>query len=439
MKRPSPRHDPYLALRVPAFRALLIGGVLVHLGTSGQALAIGYEMYDRTDDPMALGMVGLVQAIPMLLLTLPAGYLADILDRRKLMIISMILTSLTSLALALFSYAQWPVSVMYVLLFLDSCALRLGMPARSSLIPLLVPRELLENAFKWRTSLGQISSMLGPLLGALIILWSVPAAYVISALSTIMFIFLIASLDIPPATRAAPGRMLQQVAEGIRFVWNKKVLLATSSLDMFAVLLGGAVYLLPVYASDIIDLDGLGLSSKEALGFLRAAPAAGAMVTALLLTHLPPMRRAGRTMLLAVAGFGAATIVFGLSRNFWLSMVMLALTGAFDNISVVVRHTLVQLATPNEMRGRVSAVNSIFISSSNELGGFESGTVAHFFGPVISVVSGGIGTIAIVLAWMGIFPSLRKVKRLADTEAGILPDPAAPSADAAPLAATKDD
>jgi MFS family permease len=192
------------------------------------------------------------------------------------------------------------------------------------------------------------------------------------------------------------------------------VLLGAISLDMFGVLLGGSVYLLPIFARDIIGPGGAGRSPEETLGYLRAAPAAGALVMALILTHTPPLRRAGRTMLLAVAGFGAATIVFGLSRNFWLSMAMLALTGSLDNISVVVRHTMVQLATPNEMRGRVSAVNAMFISSSNELGGFESGTVAHYFGPIVSVVSGGIGTVAIVLAWAGLFPGLRKVGRLAE-------------------------
>ena len=419
MQEPPRRHDPYGALRVPAYRTYLIGSVLVHIGTSGQTLAISWEMYSRTNEPLALGLVGLVQAIPMLLLTLPAGYLADIFDRRKLMIVSMLLTSATSLALAVFSYTEGSIPVMYVLLFLDSCALRLGWPARAALLPLLVPRDLLENAFKWRTSLGQISSMLGPVVGGLIIAWSIPAAYVISALSTLLFIFVLLSIHVPAGLRATPGRMVQQVAEGIRFVWRKKVLLGASSLDMFGVLLGGAVYLLPIYARDIIDLGSLDLSPEQALGWLRAAPAAGALVMALLLTHAPPLQRAGRTMLLSVAGFGAATVVFGLSKNLWLSMAMLAITGALDNISVVIRHTLVQLATPNEMRGRVSAVNAIFISSSNELGGFESGTVAHFFGPVASVVSGGIGTIAVVLAWAGLFPNLRKVGRLIDADVEI--------------------
>lgn len=236
----------------------------------------------------------------------------------------------------------------------------------------------------------------------------------IAAASVLVFIFLLLSISVPQGERAVPGRMLRQVAEGIGFVWRKKVLLGAISLDMFGVLLGGATYLLPIFARDIIATAGVGLSPEQTLGYLRASPAAGALVMALILAHTPPFRRAGRTMLLAVAGFGAATIVFGLSRNLWLSMAMLAVTGALDNISVVIRQTMVQLWTPNEMRGRVSAVNAIFIGSSNELGGFESGAVAHFFDPVVSVVSGGIGTIAIVLAWTGLFPNLRKVGRLAE-------------------------
>jgi MFS family permease len=209
--------------------------------------------------------------------------------------------------------------------------------------------------------------------------------------------------------------MLDQVAEGIGFVWRKKVVLGAISLDLFGVLLGGATYLLPVFAKDILSPAGASdADQKHILGLLRASPAAGAMVMALILTHTPPFRRAGRTLLIAVAAFGAATIAFGFSRNLWFSMAMLALTGAADNISVVVRHTLVQLSTPNEMRGRVSAVNAIFIGSSNELGGFESGLVARLFSPVVSVVSGGIGTIAVVLAWAGLFPAMRKVGRLAE-------------------------
>lgn len=408
------RHDPYAALRIPAFLRLLVGSQVVSIGTAAQGLAIGWEIYHRTNDAFALGLVGLVQAIPMLVLTLPAGYLADILDRRKLIILSTLGAAAASLGLAAFSYFHGPIWVMYALLFLDSCALRLGWPARTALMPLLVPREAFENAIKWRTSLGQISGMVGPAVGGFIITWSVPGSYVLSAFSALMLVVLLLSIHVPRGERATPGRMLAQVADGVRFVWSKKIVLGAISLDLFAVLLGGATYLLPVYASDIISPVGFIGSSKEMLGYLRAAPAAGALVMALYLAHSPPLRKAGRTLLVAVAGFGAATIVFGFSRNFWLSMEMLAITGALDNISVVVRHTLVQLCTPDEMRGRVSAVSAVFISSSNDLGGFESGAVASLLGPVFSVVSGGIGTIAVVLAWTGLFPGLRKVDRLAE-------------------------
>lgn len=247
----------------------------------------------------------------------------------------------------------------------------IGSPARTAFLTLLVPPKSFENAMKWRTSLGQISALAGPALGGFLIRWSVPSAYLLAAASTIIFVFVLLTIHAPPAPQLRRGNIITQVLEGIAFTWQRKIIFGTISLDLFAVLLGGAVYLMPVFARDIINLHGMGLTQKEALGWLNAAPAAGAMAMAFLLAHKRPMKRAGASMLWAVAGFGVATIVFGLSRNFWLSMAMLFLTGVFDNISVVVRHTLIQFATPNEMRGRVSAVNAIFIGSSNQLGGFE--------------------------------------------------------------------
>ena len=410
-------HDPYSALRIGLFRNYLIASSLVSMGTAAQGLAIGWEVYDRTGEALSLGLVGLVQAIPMLLFTLPAGYLADVYDRRKLMMLSLAGATLTSLGLAAFSYHELSVNWMYGLLFLDATMLRMGGPARSAIMPLLVPEEEFENAVKWRTSLQQITGIGGPALGGFIIAYNIQAAYVLSAVSSLAFIVFLFGMQLPTAARSARGQMIEQVAEGLRFVWNKKILLGASSLDLFAVLLGGAVYLLPIFAREIVDLAPVGLEPEEALGWLRAAPAAGACVMALLMAHLPPMQKAGRTLLLCVAGFGAATIVFGLSQNFWLSMAMLALTGAFDNVSMVVRHVVSQMSTPNHMRGRVSAVNSIFIGSSNEIGGFESGLVAQLYNPVVSVVSGGIGTLVVVLAWSGLFPSLRTLGSLAELSA----------------------
>jgi MFS family permease len=413
----SEEHDPYSALRIGLFRNYLIASSLVSMGTAAQGLAIGWEVYDRTGEALSLGLVGLVQAIPMLLFTLPAGYLADVYDRRKLMMLSLAGATLTSLGLAAFSYHELSVNWMYGLLFLDATMLRMGGPARSAIMPLLVPEEEFENAVKWRTSLQQITGIGGPALGGFIIAYNIQAAYVLSAVSSLAFIVFLFGMQLPTAARSARGQMIEQVAEGLRFVWNKKILLGASSLDLFAVLLGGAVYLLPIFAREIVDLAPVGLEPEEALGWLRAAPAAGACVMALLMAHLPPMQKAGRTLLLCVAGFGVATIVFGLSQNFWLSMAMLALTGAFDNVSMVVRHVVSQMSTPNHMRGRVSAVNSIFIGSSNEIGGFESGLVAQLYNPVVSVVSGGIGTLVVVLAWSGLFPSLRTLGSLAELSA----------------------
>ncbi len=407
----------YAAFSHAAYRRYLTGAVLMALGTSAQTLAISWEMYVRTGSAWSLGLVGLVQAIPMLTLTLPAGYLADVYDRRKLMILSMIGTSLTSMGLAWFSYGGGSDAAMYGLLLLDSAFLRLGWPARAALLPLLVPRKDFENAVKWRSSLGQVSQVVGPAIGGFILAWSIPATYVFSAGTTLVFAVLLLAIETAPQQRNPQGHMLRQIGEGLQFVWSQKLLLGAISLDLFAVLLGGAVYLLPIFVKDIIDVAAVGLTPEQALGWLRSAPALGALIMALTLAHLPPLRRAGRTMLIAFFGFGVATIVFGFSTAFWLSAVMLLLTGAFDMISVVVRQTLVQLVTPDDKRGRVSAVSTVFISSSNELGGFESGAVAALFGPVVSVVSGGIGTLIVVGAWAGLFPQLRKFGRLDSAKA----------------------
>ena len=400
------RYDPYGALRIPLFRNFLIATCLVGMGTAAQGLAIGWEVYDRTEQALSLGWVGLVQAIPMLLFTLPAGYLADVFDRRKLMMWSLLGATISSLALGVASYYSAPVEWLYFLLFIDATFLRFGWPARSAIMPLLVPHELFENAVKWRTSLMQVTGIGGPVIGGFLIAINIQAAYFLSALSSAAFILFLAGMRLPPAPRSQRGNMIGQVIEGLRFVWRKQVLLGAISLDLFAVLLGGAVYLLPIFARDIIDASSLGLEPEEVLGWLRAAPAAGAGAMAISMAYPPPIQRAGRILFWSVAGFGVATIVFGFSTSFWLSMAALALTGALDNISMVIRQVITQMSTPNEMRGRVSAVSSIFVGSSNELGGFESGLVAQLTTPLISVVSGGIGTLVVVGSWCGLFPKL---------------------------------
>ena len=385
---------------------------MVRMGTAAQSLAIGWEMYDRTGQALSLGLVGLVQAIPMLLITLPAGYLADVFDRRRLMMLSLAGATLASLGLAILSWYQMSVHWIYLLLFLDSCFIRLGSPAQRAITPLLIPNEHFENAVKWSTSLIHITGIGGPAIGGIIISFNIQAAYVLSAFSSAAFIIFLTTMVLPSAPRIQHGDMLGQIVAGLRYVGKHRLLLGSMSLDLFAVLLGGAVYLLPIFAREIIDISSVGMAPETALGWLRSAPAMGAFVTALIIAHLPTIERAGKTLLWCVAGFGAATIIFGLSQNFWLSLVMLALTGAFDNISVVIRRVISQMSVPNQMRGRVQAVTAIFVGSSNEIGGFESGLVAHLFTPVISVVSGGVGSLIIVAAWTGLFPSLRSLGSL---------------------------
>lgn len=408
-----PRTDPYAAWRFLEFRKLLIGRLIFMLGTQAQGMALAWEIYVRTNDPFALGLVALVKGLPMILFTLPGGVIADRFDRRKIMLICLVGATLTSLGLAWVSWMEGPLWGLFLLLFIDSSFMRLTSPAGSSLMPLLLPRDLLENGVKWSSNAFQMTSLVGPALGGFILSWNLQATYLICAGTSVIFILLLLKMTVPAQKRGERRHWFVEALEGVRFVWSRKILLGTVSLDLFAVLFGGAVYLLPIFARDILP-PIFGMTPEQMLGWLNAAPAAGALATGLLVAHLPPFRQAGRTMLLGVAGFGLVTIVFGISTSFWLSWAMLFLAGACDNISVVVRHTLVNLVTPDAMRGRVTAVNSIFIGSSNELGGFESGLVARIFSPVVSVVSGGVITMIVVATWAGCFPRLRDFGNLAE-------------------------
>lgn len=404
------KHDPYAAFRIRDYRLYLSGWLFALIGTRIQSIAIGWEMYQRTGEALALGLVGLMQALPTMILALPAGYLADTFNRRKLVMLSLLGMTLTSLGLAALSFAHGSIPLMYGVLLLDATAMILGRPARVALLPQLMPREVFPNAVTWNSSLQQIISVLGPAVGGFIVVVSAPAAYLICAAGSLIFIVLLTRVKFRKVSEQTEKVSLRTLLAGLGFVWRSRLLLGLMSLDMFAVLLGGAVYLLPIFAKDVLAV------GPQGFGWLRTAPAAGAFCMAILLTYLPPMKRAGRNLLLAVAGFGAATIVFGFSKSFWLSMAMLFLTGLFDNVSMVIRHTLVQLLTPDQMRGRVSAVNSVFVGASNELGGLESGIVAHWFGPAVSVVSGGIGTIVVVLITVVSAPRLRLFSSLHDAK-----------------------
>jgi len=422
-------HDPYAALRYRDYRLFVGGWVASVIGAQIQDVAIGWEIFKRLGSDIskgswALGWVGGVQALPIILLALPAGQLADRLDRRKIILCSTLLAALCSFGLALVSFGNGGIGWLYVLLGLGAIAKAIGWPARSALLPQTVPAEVFSNAATWNSSAFQIASVVGPALGGLLVALGAKKAglhshggpgtwlaYCLDACCSLTFCAFLMVLRVRSRPQGgAPTRpsRFASLLEGIRYVFKTKMILATITLDLFAVLLGGATFLLPIFAEKRLGVGAVGL------GWLRAAPAIGALIMGVSVAHLPPMKRAGRAMLWAVAGFGAATIVFGLSRSFALSLLMLALTGAFDNISVIVRHTLVQVMTPDRMRGRVSAVNNIFVGASNELGGFESGLTSGLWGPVISVVGGGIGTILVVVAAALIWPRIRKLGSLQD-------------------------
>ncbi len=407
-KSPEGRHDPYAALRFLDFRLLLTGRFITSFGSEMVSFAIAWELWLRTHSAFALGLVGLVQVVPVILLSLPAGHVADQYNRRRIVLITQLSFGVCALGLAYLSYTDGELVFVYLCLFGMGVARAFNDPASSTLVPETVPTYLFSSAATWNSSTWHIASILGPTAAGLIIAFSdnVTAIYVLDVIGAIIFTILLSMIkgkQLPLARKSATWASL---IEGFKFMRDTKVILAAITLDMFAVLFGGAVALLPIYATDILRVGAQGM------GVMRAAPSIGALLMAFTLAHLTPMKNAGRTLLLAVTGFGICTIVFGLSNWFWLSVLMLALLGALDNISVVIRSTLLLTQTPNEMRGRISGVNSIFIGVSNELGSFESGFAAALFGPVIAVVGGGIGTILVVLAVAKFWPEMRNLKTL---------------------------
>lgn len=404
------KRDPYAALRYADYRYFLTGRLAASMGSQMIDVAIGWELYERTNRALALGFVGLVQVVPIILLALPAGHVADRFDRKRIALLSLALLIVGSLALAAISFTVAPIPLIYITLFIIGVALSFHRPAVAALLPQLVPAEKFANAVTWNSVGWQLASVVGPALGGLIIAWRHHAGIVYLLDAALMLVFVVSLIRIrgQQVVRVRKAVTLESLLGGVRFVWHTKIILAAITLDLFAVLFGGATTLLPVFAKDILHV------GAEGFGWLRAAPSIGAVLVAVLLLGRPPMRRAGKSLLFAVAGFGLATIVFGLSRSFPLSLAMLVLAGGLDMISVVVRQTLVQLRTPDEMRGRVSAVNSVFIDTSNELGGFESGASAALLGPVISVVGGGIVTVIVVSAVAVAWPELRNMRGLAD-------------------------
>ena len=438
-------HDPYAAFRSSGFRLFTAGNLLSITGRLMLAIAVEWEIYARTHSATALGLVGLVIAVPVVALSLPAGHLADRYSRKRIILVSQVFSALASAALALVSWKHLsipPVAVLrggnqaltaiatiferhhpifqfddasipliYLLLFVGASARTFSWAARSAFFPTLVPRDAFANAVTWNNSVFQIGSVVGPAISGLLVAYvGFPIVYLLDALCAFSFFLLVLAIrrstQVRDQTEASTWKSL---IAGLRFVFSRKVILATITLDLFAVLLGGATALMPIFADQILHCGPVGL------GWMRAAPAVGAFGMALLVAHLPPMKRTGKTLLWCVSGFGVATILFGLSKVFWLSLGLLFVIGAFDSVSVIIRGSIVQLVTPDEMRGRVSAVNNIFIGTSNEFGALESGLTAALFGPVISVVAGGIGTIMVVIGVAFRWPQTLKIGALDKT------------------------
>jgi len=385
--------------------------LLAALGVQMQSVAIGWQIYAMTGRALDLAWVGLAQFLPAACLSLVTGHVADRVDRRRILMACYGVMS--ALAVALFVIARSGgrnVTLVYAVLVGVGVTRAFQGPANQSIVPSLVPMEHFPNAVTWGSSFWQAAMVVGPTLGGIVYAATRGAApvYAISAASSFVALgFLAGMAPIVPRARSEPPTA-RSVLAGVRYVWRNQIVLGAISLDLFAVLLGGATALLPIYARDILHL------GPWALGALRSAPAVGAAITGVALALRPIERHAGAKMLACVAVFGLATVAFGLSRSFTLSLLALAIVGASDMVSVVVRSSLVQLATPDAMRGRVSAVNMVFIGASNELGEFESGLTAQWFGAVPSVVLGGVGTLLVVALWALRFPRLGKVDRLSD-------------------------
>jgi MFS family permease len=398
----------YAVLHNRNFLLYLIGRFVASLGQQMLTVAVGWELYERTHSSLALGLVGLTQMAPMVLFTLPAGHIADAYSRKRIIAVMVLAVALASLGLAAISALQGAVQWTYFCLFVAGTARTFLWPASAAFLPQLVPREQFSKAVTWNSGSFQLSAVAGPALGGALIALTHSAAlvYALNATAALVNCVLIGLVRYQAVVATREKMTLASLSAGFQFVFSTKVIFGTITLDLFAVLLGGATALLPVYAKDILHAGPAGL------GWLQAALPLGSLATSLVLAHRPPLQKAGRALLWAVAVFGLATIGFGASRSLWVSLGMLFVCGVTDNISVVVRHTLVQLLTPDEKRGRVSAVNSLFIGTSNELGGFESGVVAYWLGPVFSVISGGVGTIAVVIAVALIWPEIRNYGRL---------------------------
>jgi MFS family permease len=406
-------HSGLAAFRHVDFSLYEVERFLIVAALEMQSVAVGWQVYEITRRPLDLGLVGLAQFLPNIFLFLLAGHTADRLDRKKILLVCNAGFALCSALLIVIARSE-PNDVrgIYAVLVLLGIVRAFNAPAGRSLLPQLVPIDVFPNAVAWNATIFQGSNILGPAMGGfLYALFGGPAGvYAVSAVGCVLAILALLRIHLQPAPRPDEPVSMKTLLAGLDYIWTHKVILGTISLDLFAVLLGGAVALLPVFAREVLRTGPWGL------GLLRASPGAGAAIMAILLAYRPLQRRVGKVMLLCVAGFGLFTIVFGISRSLALSIASLVLVGAADMVSVVIRGTLVQIATPDSVRGRVNAVEMIFIGASNEFGEFESGLTAQWLGLVPAVVLGGLGTLAIVGLWAWLFPELRKTESLTPVE-----------------------
>jgi len=406
--------NPYAALQVRDFRLFILSRLFITLAVMIQAVVVGWQVYEITKDPLSLGLIGLAEAIPAIAVSLYAGHLADIVERKKIILVCVLTLALCSVSLFFFTLhagtflLQYGATAIYAVIFVSGFARGFLSPANFSFMPQLVGRELYQNAITWNSTIWEGAALSGPMIGGLIYgFFGITAAYcadVALTLAALFCYFLIPNRPLPAITEEQG--IWEKIKTGIRFVFSNQIILGAITLDLFAVLFGGAVALLPIFADEILHVGKIGL------GFLRSAPSVGAMLMAIYITHYPIKKYMGKILLGCVAGFGFCMIGFGLSTSFWLSMALLIVSGAFDCVSVIARSTMIHTLTPENMKGRVSAVNSIFIGSSNEIGAFESGVAAKLLGTVTSVVFGGAMTLAVVAAtsWKAI--KLRRLDKL---------------------------
>jgi MFS family permease len=405
---------PYAALQIPDFRLFISTRFCVTLAIQIQAVVVAWQVYEITNDALSLGLIGLAEAIPSISVSLYAGHLADIMNRKKIIVICLATLLLCSLSLLFFtmepgkfflSYGALPI---YAVIFVSGIARGFITPALFSFMPQLVPRELYSNAITWNSTLWETAAIGGPALGGLLYGWlGIQASYsadVLLMLTGLLLALGVTNKAVPP--ESAEQGIFEKIKAGLRFVFHHQIILGAISLDLFAVLFGGAVALLPIFAKEIL------MVGPQGLGLLRAAPSIGALVMAFYITHHPIKKNTGKILLYCVAAFGVCMILFALSTNFLISLFLLMMSGMFDCVSVIIRGTLLQTLTPENMKGRVSAVNHIFIGSSNEIGMFESGVAARLLRVVPSVIFGGCMTLISVGTIAALAKSLRRLQRV---------------------------